>query len=92
MARFLIELKHSDEHDGCVRALEAIERYGSHYMTHADWGCKDGTHCSWLIVDLDTREEAVRMVPVGFREEARIVMLNRFTKDEIASLVESLND
>ena len=34
MPKFMIELTHSNEHDACVRALQAIEQYGSHYMTH----------------------------------------------------------
>jgi hypothetical protein len=45
MPRFLIQLSHRDEHEACVRALGALERYGSHFLTHADWGCKDGVHC-----------------------------------------------
>ncbi len=90
MPRYLIELTHEDEHDACVRALRAIEQYGAHFVTHADWGCHDGIHCGWLVVELDSREEAMMVVPPEFRPEARIVELNRFTREEIASLIAGL--
>ena len=92
MPRFLIELAHEDEHTACVRALRAIEQYGSHFMTHADWGCKAGFHSGWLIVELDSRDDALLMVPPEFRREARIVELNQYTPEEIASLASQLED
>ena len=87
MPRYLIELTHEDEHSACVRALQALERHGSHLVTHADWGCKAGVHCGWLIVDVDTQAEAQMMVPPEFRSDARIVELNRYTREEIVSWV-----
>jgi hypothetical protein len=83
MPRYLIELSHGDEHVACVKALRAIEQSGSHFMTHADWGCKAG---------IEDRDEAVRLVPPEFRQEARIVELNRFTKEQIVSLLAELED
>lgn len=90
MPRYLIELPHKDEHSACVRALRAIEKFGSHFVTHADWGCRAGTHSGWLIAELDSRDDATRMVPPEFRKDARIVELNRFTRDELASLIADL--
>ncbi len=92
MPRFLIELTHEDEHDACIRALHAIEKYGSHFMTNSDWGCEAGVHSGWLIGEFDSRDEALNMVPPEFRREARIVELNRFTKERIHSLIAELED
>ena len=92
MARYLIELTHEDEHTACVKSLRRIERYGSHFLTHADWGCQDGTHAGWLIAELDSRDEAMQIVPPEFRQEVRIVKLNKFTKERIASLIAELED
>ncbi len=92
MPRYIIELPHDDEHAACVKVLQAIERLGSHFAMKADWGCKDGTHCGWLIIDLDSRDEAIRLVPLELRHEARVVELNRFTREEIASMVAELED
>lgn len=90
MPRFLIELPHDDEHAACVKALQSIMQYGSHLMTQIEWGCKSGTHCGWLIVELENRDQAVQVVPSVFRHEARIVELERFTKEQVASLIADL--
>ncbi len=87
MPRFLIELTHDDDKEGCVRALKAIEERGSHLITRADWGCLDGTHCGYLIAELNSREEAEQIVPPEFRPDAKIVQLNTYTREQIRSIV-----
>ena len=87
MPRFLIELPHVDDDDGCVKALRAIEKMGSHFITEADWGCLAGTHSGYLIAELDSPEEARQAVPPDFRPDAKIVPLNSFTRDQIRSMV-----
>jgi hypothetical protein len=61
-------------------------------MTHADWGCKAGTHRGWLIAELDSRGQAMQMVSPEYRREVRIVELNRFTMEQIASLIAELEE
>jgi len=73
MPKYLIELPHEDERIACIKALRAIEEHGSHFVTHADWGCNDGVHCGWLIVELDSREDALTIVPPEMRRDARVV-------------------
>ncbi len=90
MPRFLIEIRHSDEYEGCVKALDAIVNYGSHLVTNAEFGCEDGEHAGWLIVDLDTRGEALQMVPPQMRAGARIVQLRKWTRDEIEAMMKEL--
>lgn len=90
MPYYLVELSHGSEHVACVRALRAIEQSGSHFVTQAHWGCKDGVHSGWLIADVDGRDDAARLVPPEFRQEARIVELNKFTREGIAALVAEL--
>lgn len=91
MPRFLIELHHSSEYEGCARALGAIIEYGSHFTTNADWGCDDGVHTGWLIAELDTREEALQLVPPQQRSEARIVRLRSWTRDQIEEILRGLD-
>ncbi len=90
MARFLIETRHVSEHDGCVRALDAITKYGSHYATHAEFGCEVGEHAGWLIVDVDDLETARQMVPPQYRDGSRVVPLRRFTRDQIVEMLNGL--
>lgn len=83
MPRYLIELTHEDEHAACVKALERIQRYGSVLLTRIEWGCRTGVHSGWIIVEVDTLSEAKQMVPPEFREEARVVEVDQFSKEEI---------
>lgn len=88
MPRYLIELSHGDEHAACLKALDAIARHGSHFITHSEWGCRDRVHVGWLIVEVDSRQEALAIVPPDQRQAARVVQLNRFTRQEIQAMVE----
>jgi hypothetical protein len=87
MPRYLIELPHDDDYAACVKALQALERTGSHFVTQAEWGCGDGVHSGWLIAEVDDRTAALQIVPTEFRQEARIVKLNRFGRKQIAAMV-----
>jgi hypothetical protein len=83
MARFLIEVPHEAEKVACARAVQVFLKTGSHFLTNADWGCMDGEHYAWIIVDVDSKEEARRILPSTFRSQARIVSLNHFSMEEI---------
>ena len=83
MPRFLIEVHHEAEALACARVVKIFLATGSHFLTHADWGCKDGDHSAWLIIEVDTKDEARNIVPAEFRPKARVVRLNSFTREDI---------
>ena len=87
MARFFIEVPHRGEVADCLRAVEIFLKTGSHFLTHADWGCMDGDHRAWIIVDVDSREEARGLLPPAFRSQARIVALNRFSMEQVDQIL-----
>ena len=87
MARFLITVPHPPETLACARVVDIFLKTGSHWVTNADWGCKDGDHTAWLIVDADDKDEARQILPAAFRADARIVRLNKFMKDEIETVL-----
>jgi hypothetical protein len=82
-ARFLIEVPHEPTSVACARVVDVFLKSGSHYLSRADWGCKDGDHKSWMIVDVESKDEARRLLPPAFRSQAKIVQLNAFTIEEI---------
>jgi len=82
MPRFLIEVPHDADVHACTKAVEVLLRTGSHFLTHADWGCKDNVHKAWLLMEFDTREDALAAVPPDFRNQATVVQLNWFVLDE----------
>ena len=90
MPRFLIEIRHDDDYEGCIKALDALAKYGSHLVSHAEFGCGDGVHCGWLQVEVGSRGEAEQIVPPQFREGARIIQLKTWKPEEITAMVETL--
>ena len=73
MARFLIEVPHDAESVACARVVDIFQKSGSHWVTHADWGCRDGNHKAWLIVDgIDGKDEARQIVPPAFRSATNV--------------------
>ena len=88
MARFLIELPHEPERLACARVVKVFLTSGSHLLTHADWGCMDGDHRAWIIVDVASREEALAIVPPAFRDSAKVVALNYFKLEMIDKILE----
>jgi hypothetical protein len=87
MARYLIEVPHDPEVKACARVVQVFLETGSHLLTHADWGCLDGQHSAWLIVETDNKEEARFVVPPAFRTDAKITGLNNFTMEQIDSIL-----
>jgi len=86
-ARFLIEVPHDGTLAACVQAVQEFHKTGSHFMTHADWGCKDGVHKAWIIVDVDSKDEARALVPPVLRSHAMIVQLNGFSPADVENLL-----
>lgn len=89
MARFLIEVPHEAETTACARAVQILLQSGSHFLTHADYGCMDGEHKAWIIVEVDNKDEARRILPPLYRPQARIVQLNWFTLEQIDEIMRS---
>jgi hypothetical protein len=92
MARFLIEVPHEAEKVECARAVQILFRTGSHFLTHAEWGCLDGEHKAWIIVELESKQEARSILPPAYRTQAKIVELNKFTMEEIEEILRHHED
>ena len=86
-ARFLIEVPHEESRVACARVVDVFLKTGSHFLSTADWGCKDGVHKAWIVVEVDSKEEARGIVPPAFRAQARVVQLNAFSREEIESIL-----
>lgn len=87
MGKFLIEVPHDEEHVACARVVEIFLKSGSHFVTHADWGCRDGEHKAWIIAEVDSKDEARYILPPAFRSQAKVVQLNKFMMEEIEEIL-----
>jgi hypothetical protein len=87
MPRFLIEVPHDAEVVACARVVDIFLKSGSHFLTHADWGCLDGEHKAWIVADVNSRDEARGLLPPALRSHAKIVQLNYFTMEDIDEIL-----
>ncbi|HWP81033.1 MAG TPA: hypothetical protein VNN76_00070 [Bacteroidota bacterium] len=79
MDRYLIVVPHTAQE--CTKALKQIEAIGS--ITRFDFGCKDGEHCGWVVIEAESKKEALLVVPPLERSNARVIKLVRFTPEDI---------
>jgi len=86
-AKFLIEVPHEASKVECAKVVDVFLKSGSHFLASAIWGCRDGVHKAWMIVDVDNKEEARRILPPLVRPQAMIVQLNAFTMEEIDDIL-----
>jgi hypothetical protein len=87
MARFLIEVPHEAEPVACARAVQIFLNTGSHFLTHADWGCMDGEHKAWFIAEVENKDEARSILPPAVRPQAKITRLNYFSLEQIDEIL-----
>ena len=92
MPKFLIEVPHEAGKVECARAVQILLSTGSHFLTHAEWGCLDGEHKGWLIIELESKQEARSILPPAYRSQAKIVALNKFTMEEIEGMLRHHED
>jgi hypothetical protein len=66
---------------------QVLLQTGSHFLTNADFGCKDGDHRAWIIVEVESKDEARMILPPAYRATSRIVGLNKFSLEELGELL-----
>jgi hypothetical protein len=74
MDRYMIESAHTA--GDCDKAIKEIALAG--FLHQFEWGCKDGIHSAWAIIEAENREHARQIVPWMMRDKARIVKLVKF--------------
>ncbi len=82
MDRFLVISPHTAE--DCKNVLRLTLAAGS--LTHFDWGCKDGVHTGWAIIEADNAEEAMLSVPTTSRHLASVVKITKYTPEQIEKM------
>ena len=87
MQKFLIEVPHESDTVACSKAVHVFLTTGSHFLSNAEWGCHDGVHSAWMIVEVGSKAEAMLIVPPAFRNGTRVVGLNRFSLQKIEAFL-----
>jgi hypothetical protein len=74
MDRYLIETPHTAQ--DCHMLVDQI--YAMGYLHHFDWGCQDGVHSGWAIIEAENEAQARLAVPPIVRKKARVIKLVKF--------------
>ena len=83
MARYMIQTWHDETHTDCGRFKQSLLQAGAHFLANAEWGCRDGNHTAWLIIEAKDDKDARLIVPPVMRQSAVITRLSRFDFDEL---------
>ena len=83
MPRYLIEVPHSSDTVECARVAHVFLSTGSHFLTHADWGCPDGVHVAYMVVEVPSKEDALMIVPPMFRAQTKVTRVTHFRIEKI---------
>ena len=74
MDRYMIVSPHTDA--DCTAIVKQVIAAG--FNSHVDWGCKDGDHTAWAIIEADSHEQAMMFVPAIMRPKARAIRIVKF--------------
>jgi hypothetical protein len=83
MEKYLIEIKNGGDRASCLRSIQSFLSTRSHFVTSVEWGCIEGEHKAWLIIKTGNRDDALRIIPSAYRQNAKITSLHKFTGKEI---------
>lgn len=84
MRRYMLESPHTKEE--CLKELEGIMSEGRNVLDKFYWGCSQGDHTGYAIVDADDELKALNLVPGFIRNKAKAIEVQQFTPEQIKSL------
>lgn len=87
MSKFLVEVSHGADRLSCLHSIQIFLSTGNHFLVNADWGCHDGVHKAWFMIDVNSKEEALRIVPPMYRKDAVITQLEKFDMKQVESML-----
>ena len=81
MSKYLITSRH--EPDDCLRALDEELAKGPGVLDRFVYGCREGDHTGYAIVDVKNLSDALAMVPGFLQASACITKVDKYTPAEI---------
>ena len=82
MDRYLVIVPHTPK--DCLRAIKHVEAVGM--ITHFDWGCKDGDHTGYVVLEADDKNQAQMVVPSFQRPQSHVIKLTKFSPDDVKAM------
>ena len=66
----------------CSKAVDAISSLDPIELSQWSWGCSAGDHTGYLMIEAESQQAALMMVPESFRSRARVIKLEKHTADQ----------
>jgi hypothetical protein len=86
MARYLVSCEHTPEE--CVTELDSIMAFSHQLLDRIDWGCKDGEHVGWFVVEAQDAATARMFLPTNIRAKAKVRRVVKFSVEDIQAMHE----
>lgn len=86
-ATYLVSSPHTPEE--CLAALDEFAAGGEESLDNWYWGCKDGDHTGYEIIQAGSKEEALSTVPESLRDKAKATEVGQITAEDIAAFHKS---
>lgn len=87
MSKYLVEVSHGADRLSCLHAIQVLISTGNHFLVNADWGCHDGVHKAWFMMETENKENAMRIIPPVYRKDTVITKLDKFNLKEIEEML-----
>jgi hypothetical protein len=84
MPSYLIISPHTKEE--CLKCLDHVLAAG--YLTHFQWACPAGEHTGYLLIEAESKTEAMLIVPAFVRNKAKVIELCQFDPEQVRSMHE----
>ena len=84
MSKFLIASRHTEE--DCVRAIDATLDKGSNILDKFVFGCSEGDHTGYAIVDAKSISDALGLVPDFLQKDACITKVSKLSPADVKSM------
>lgn len=66
----------------CKLAVKSVQSLG--YLNNFDWGCQDGVHTGWAVIEAENAAQALGIVPALIRDNARAIRLTNLNRRWLA--------
>ena len=87
-SRYLVIAPHDAAE--CMKALDETKDMAPGALGKWDFGCEDGDHTGYLVVNASSSEEALKNVPADLREKAKAIKVHKFTAAELKAAHEKM--
>lgn len=80
---YMIQAPHTKEE--CMNVMDAMSKESKALLTKCYWGCMSGDHTAYATVEGKNEEDARKMFPASVRAKAKVMKVDKFTAQQIAS-------